>query len=55
MCNVADVMHGTAVSTCIATNSMQVTADILPKTRLKVSCQTSEMAQPSRCLPSSLV
>ena len=27
----------------------------LGQTSLEVSCQTTEMAQPSRCLPSSLV
>ena len=32
MCNVADVMLSTADSTHNATDSMQVTADILPKT-----------------------
>ena len=32
MCNVADVMHSSDDSTHSATDSMQVTADILPKT-----------------------
>ena len=32
MCNVAEIMHSTAVSTQSATDSMQVAAEKLPKT-----------------------
>ena len=36
MCNVADIMHSTADSTRSATDSMQVTADILPKSVVRL-------------------
>ena len=35
MCNVADILHSPADSKHSATNSMQVAADILPKTHFR--------------------